>query len=346
MDTSARRRLTGTETMHARTVGRGTVAFVVAAALAVPSATAQDLEDVAADRRRLEERIDAAVAELDELERRIHLTRDELASLEGRAADLEAEARAANSALQDRARQAFMRGQGSTLESLLSSDGPQVAVERARLLAAISHRDIATLESSAALRVQTDQVRALLTTRSEQLVQLEAELEARSAELQEQFEEVDALYGELKTRRDRQVRLARGAQSGTYACIFSGAHDYRDTWGAPRSGGRRHQGTDVFAAHGAPVYAFTDGTVQRYSSSALGGIGLYVWGDDGVQYYYAHLASYAPGVWPGERVEAGQLVAYNGASGNASMSAPHVHFEVHPGGGGAVNPYHWLTPVC
>ena len=65
---------------------------------------------------------------------------------------------------------------------------------------------------------------------------------------------------------------------------------------------------------------------------------------NGTEFFYAHLSGYA--VPTGIRVRAGQLVAYNGQTGNARYTAPHVHFEVHPGGGAPVNPYPYLKRVC
>ncbi|MFN2556184.1 MAG: murein hydrolase activator EnvC, partial [Nitriliruptorales bacterium] len=234
----------------------------------------------------------------------------------------------------------------STLESILSADGPDGALERAELMTALSRRDDAVFESAAALRTQMTQNRALLSAKTAELSALQARIAAESSELQKRFASVSATYVELKTRKERQLTLARGAQNGIYACLFSGPHYFRDTWGAPRSGGRRHKGTDVFAPYNAPVYAFTNGVIQRLANGGLGGIGLYLWGDDRVSYYYAHLSGYASGVSVGDRVEAGQLVAYNGDSGNADRGAPHVHFQVHPGGGGPVNPYPWVEAVC
>jgi peptidoglycan LD-endopeptidase LytH len=133
---------------------------------------------------------------------------------------------------------------------------------------------------------------------------------------------------------------------GGIACILARPYSYVDTWGAARSGGRSHQGTDVMAPYGAQVYAYTAGVVSRESTSANGGLQLYLQGDNGVEYFYAHLSRYA--VPAGIRVRAGQLVASNGQSGNARYSASHVHFEVHPGGpGGApVNPYPYVRRAC
>jgi murein DD-endopeptidase MepM/ murein hydrolase activator NlpD len=150
----------------------------------------------------------------------------------------------------------------------------------------------------------------------------------------------------IRTLVSRQRRISRGDQDGIYACIFDGAFRFRDTWGDPRSGGRSHRGTDVFAAMNHPVYAITSGVIQRHSRGGLGGIGLYLRGDDGNVYYYAHLNGIEPAAAVGNRVVPGELVARNGSSGNADRSAPHVHFELHPGGGAAINPYPWLAAAC
>ena len=97
--------------------------------------------------------------------------------------------------------------------------------------------------------------------------------------------------------------------------------------------------------YGNKVHAFVDGVISRQNTNSLGGVTLYLQGDDGNEYYYAHLASYAaPRV--GQRVKAGELIAYNGQSGNARFTGPHVHFEVHPGGSGVVNPYPYAKAAC
>ncbi len=130
------------------------------------------------------------------------------------------------------------------------------------------------------------------------------------------------------------------------ACPVNGAVAFSDTWGAPRSGGRRHKGVDMMAARGTPLAAIESGTITRASSSRLGGISLYMRGKSGDVYYYAHLDGYADGIGAGVAVSVGQTVGYNGSSGNASYSYPHLHFEHHPGGGGAVNPYPLVKSLC
>lgn len=112
-----------------------------------------------------------------------------------------------------------------------------------------------------------------------------------------------------------------------------------DTWGAPRSGGRSHEGVDMMAANGAPVYAPASGTVEHREVS-LGGLSFYVYGDNGDTYFGTHMSGYAGG----GHVEAGALIGYVGATGNAGT--PHLHFEIHPGGGSPVNPYPATAAAC
>jgi murein DD-endopeptidase MepM/ murein hydrolase activator NlpD len=110
---------------------------------------------------------------------------------------------------------------------------------------------------------------------------------------------------------------------------------YGDTWGAPRSGGRKHEGVDMIAPRGVPIYAVTSG-FAAFKVNVLGGNAVSLVGDNGTRYYYGHLDSYDGVSRP---VQQGEIIGYNGDTGNARFSTPHLHFEIHPGGGLAVNPY-------
>ena len=127
---------------------------------------------------------------------------------------------------------------------------------------------------------------------------------------------------------------------------MAGPVTFVDSWGAPRSGGRSHQGVDMIASRGTPIAAIYSGVIQRTSSSSLGGITIWMLSDAGDEYYYAHLDGHAAGISPGVVVTEGQIIGYNGSSGNAPDYLPHLHFEYHPGGGGAVNPYPLVKSIC
>jgi murein DD-endopeptidase MepM/ murein hydrolase activator NlpD len=132
---------------------------------------------------------------------------------------------------------------------------------------------------------------------------------------------------------------------GSGTCPVAGAVSFTDSWGAPRSGGRSHKGVDMIAARGVPIVAIFSGRIQRTSNSALGGLSIYMISDAGDLYYYAHLDGFGD-IGPGQSVAAGQVIGYNGSSGNAPSWLPHLHFEYHPGGGGAVNPYPLVKSLC
>jgi murein DD-endopeptidase MepM/ murein hydrolase activator NlpD len=141
------------------------------------------------------------------------------------------------------------------------------------------------------------------------------------------------------------VRLPRlpapppASGAGGRVCPLAGRFTYGSGWGAPRDGGtRRHQGIDLMAPAGTRLVAVEDGRIgPRWGhDGGNAGIRLWLYGDSGTHYFYAHnrrnLAR------PGQRVRRGDLVAEVGNSGNAARTPPHVHFQLHPGGGPAVNP--------
>lgn len=129
------------------------------------------------------------------------------------------------------------------------------------------------------------------------------------------------------------------------ACPVAGAVSFRDTWGDARSGGRSHQGVDMMAGAGTPLAAIYSGTISLKVNS-LGGNTIWLTSGSGDQYYYAHLQSYASGLASGQSVSEGQIIGTVGSSGNASAAFPHLHFEYHPGGGSAVNPYPLVKSIC
>jgi len=123
------------------------------------------------------------------------------------------------------------------------------------------------------------------------------------------------------------------------ACPLPGAA-FTDDFGQPRSGGRTHQGVDLHAPSGIPELAVVSGNVT-YGDGGGGGMGAYIAGDDGNRYVYYHLSQY---IGPPRHVSPGEVIGRVGATGDAT--GPHLHFEIHPGGGPAVDPYPTLSKIC
>ena len=112
-----------------------------------------------------------------------------------------------------------------------------------------------------------------------------------------------------------------------------------DTWHAPRGSNRQHLGVDIIAAQGQLLYAVSDGVIGKVTQDGPGkisGNALRLVKADGTYFFYAHMKSFAAGIVEGSVVKAGQVI---GSLGMTGTGTPHLHFEVHPGGGEAVNPY-------
>ena len=132
---------------------------------------------------------------------------------------------------------------------------------------------------------------------------------------------------------------------------------FSNTWGARRSGGRRHKGTDLMAEKMSEVYAFADGVVAKVAETRRPGRYVIIEHADGWDSYYIHLnddnpgtddgkadwsLTIAPGIEEGVAVRAGQLIGWVGDSGNAEGSGSHTHFELLHNGRN-INPYHELV---
>ncbi|MGD7009536.1 LysM peptidoglycan-binding domain-containing protein [Metabacillus sp. 84] len=125
---------------------------------------------------------------------------------------------------------------------------------------------------------------------------------------------------------------------------------YPDSWGNSRAygGTRTHEGTDIMAKKGTPLYSITDGVVERYGWNELGGWRLTIRNHEGYRIYYAHMDKYASGLKVGQTVKRGQYIGTVGDSGygktgTTGMFAPHLHLGVYDKNYNAVNPYPFLV---
>jgi len=182
-----------------------------------------------------------------------------------------------------------------------------------------------------------------LVVLSDELAATELELEnATSAQSEEtaRLDEANADLTALGLAPEHPLAAAAG-----WRFPVAGDHNFIDSWGFPRSGNRTHKGADIFADWGTPVVAIERGVISKIGTNSLGGLVVWLQGESGNAYYLAHLSAYAPGLAVGQVVDTGTLVGYVGNTGNAATTPPHLHFEVHPGGGDAVNPYPLLKGV-
>jgi murein DD-endopeptidase MepM/ murein hydrolase activator NlpD len=212
-------------------------------------------------------------------------------------------------------------------------------------------------------RIGDHDAEAILATRNlmSEIQQRRTALESQRAEYEAHLQSVESQKSSIQSKLNEQKAILAGLDSdiasmvssrygggGSYVDVgpvnglyfpVAGPHSYVNDWGAPRSGGRRHKGCDVMAANGTPLVAITSGTIVQRSG---GNAGLYVflYGDNGHTYYYMHMAGYAAS----GRVSAGQIIGYVGDTGNA-RGCPHLHFEFHPNGGAAINPYPLLCAI-
>ncbi len=146
------------------------------------------------------------------------------------------------------------------------------------------------------------------------------EAEARERERRARYREVFPLYvaaagPEIDTALQVPVDGLRVSQIA-------------DTWGGPRSGGRRHEGQDLFAPTGTPIRSATDGWIWRIGERTLGGLTVTIVGGGGRRYYYAHLSAYAD-VDEGQRVTPDTIIGYVGNTGNARTTPPHLHLGLY-----------------
>lgn len=123
---------------------------------------------------------------------------------------------------------------------------------------------------------------------------------------------------------------------------------FADTFGAPRPGDSWHHGDDLFAPRGTPVIAVATGVLFSVGWETLGGRRLWLRDRVGNEFYYAHLNDYSRRTRDGEHVRAGAVIAFVGNTGDAELTPPHLHFEIHPasllglGYDGAVDPTTYL----
>jgi murein DD-endopeptidase MepM/ murein hydrolase activator NlpD len=236
---------------------------------------------------------------------------------------------------------AVVRGTSSDYSNLIVTDDPNEIAIAETLLGSILEADDQAVRDYLAAK---DEVSADLVDIAERLADARLALEDGRVRL------VEARRANVAAQFNLAV-FAAGSEIVIHGFVFpvGDPHTFGDSFGAPRMMGSEyehaHQGTDIMAPFGTPLLACERGLITEMGSDVLGGTKLWLKGESGTYYYYAHLSAFAEGMKVGDIVEAGDRVGLVGDTGNAKGGAPHLHFEIHPGGGMAVNPYPLLRVV-
>jgi murein DD-endopeptidase MepM/ murein hydrolase activator NlpD len=327
------------------------------------------VEELQADLNKINDEFKRAGAAYDEAYWALDETEAEIEKTGARIAENETSLDEAQVQLQGRMASWYRSDDLGLMGFLLGAEDFADFVTRMDYASRIASVDASTIERVEGLLTELREDRERLDIeqqeRAKNVERFKAERDSLQKKLQDKKAEYDRVQRELAeaARREEEARQRAQAAAGRAAVpaptpsrtgsvsavagpngmVFpvAGPNYYSDTWGASRAGGRRrHKGTDIMAATGTPVVATLSGTVSSKNGSTSG---LYITlrADNGWSFHYMHLNSVS--VSSG-RVTAGQVIGTVGYSGNASASAPHLHFEIHPSGS-AVNPYPYLRQM-
>ena len=292
--------------------------------------------------RTLQRRMNRLATRIARMEARVIETDRRLDRLEREMAAQRAEAAVLQSKLDQRNREAYMFGSAPVLYVLTATSAADAAA-RMSFLNEMNRRDEVLAARVREVTERLGRIQGEVTRGRQMLELMQRRIEADRRELARKMQDARRLVADLHVQIEQiQGEISRIRPFAV--CPVAGPHAVADGFGIlhhhPKSEGGTHvhQGNDIAAPIGTPIVAPFDG-VATTSHSEMGGNGVKVYGDYGYV-YNAHLSRFGK-LGP---VEKGDVVGYVGETGNAT--GPHVHFEWHPGGGAAVDPYDFLMLVC
>jgi len=220
---------------------------------------------------------------------------------------------------------------------VLATGGDRIVGLRARLTRAYkghSRGDTVTVGYAAASVPRAAPAPDTETTRERETAQRQAERRTARPERRARAQRAPA------RRRAPELEALRTARG--YAFPVHAGYSYSNDWGAPRERTGTHEGNDIFAATGTPVLAVADGRLFRVGTRKIPGNRVWLKSEQGDTLFYGHLSAFAEDARNGAEVEAGDVIGFVGSTGDAEQTPPHLHFEIHPRGGEATNPYPFL----
>lgn len=313
-------------------------------------------EAAARERTQVEQRLNRHLARYADLRAQTAQIEDDAETIEAQIVHLRGELVALEELVQARIRAVYKHGAAiDPLAVFLSSPDPAGALLRVETVQRMVMAEQARAELVVASRTHLAGEQSRLDTRRAALADAQEELQELGRSLETEFQRARELESILtvqeRSERERLRRQQSVAANGSATRVSAGMvcpldrpRHFINSWGHARSGGRRHRGTDIMGPLGIPVRAITDGVWQIQRRGPSAGLWGVLRGDNGDHYWYMHLDSHVAS--NGQRVRAGQQIATNGSTGNATRGAEHIHFEVHVGGTRPTNPYHLLRAIC
>ncbi|HEV2754194.1 MAG TPA: peptidoglycan DD-metalloendopeptidase family protein [Actinomycetota bacterium] len=328
-----------------------TSAVTVLGGVAASEETPEDLRARMAD---IQADLDATTQELEDLHADEERLESELQVIETKISTLKKREKRLTSVVAERADELYRSGSTGMVEMLMNSESIAELSDKAEILSRASLGDTSAFVEMARTQDELALYSRQLAEKQETLAATEERKQAAAERLQAQFDAVAADYAALQRELARVEPVSSAPapapvsatssipSTNGKACPVGQPHSFIDSWGYPRSGGRSHEGVDIMASYGTPVYAIVSGTITYAGYGDSAGNWQILSGSDGNAYWYMHNQS---NIVTGGSVKAGQQIATVGDTGNAS-GVPHLHFEYHPGGGGPVNPYPLAAAVC
>jgi murein DD-endopeptidase MepM/ murein hydrolase activator NlpD len=290
-----------------------------------------------------------------ETETAYSLAQDAVRDAQAQIGSLQAQLVRVQKKLDAQVRSVYISGGNATIGALLGSDSFTDFADRLRFATSIvqGDEDLAISVSVQAERLRRERER--LTREAQKQADAAAALQtqrtALDAKLGDLQSTVDELYQKYQDQLDaqQQIGLPPTGGGGSFPptssgaisiCPVQGLVSFVDSFGWPRPGGRTHQGIDMISPYGTPIVAVHSGNAVQ-APNDLGGNAVILYHDGSSDFtYYAHMSSYGSS----GHVAAGQVIGYVGSTGDTSVN--HLHFEYHPGGGSAIDPYQMLLAVC
>jgi murein DD-endopeptidase MepM/ murein hydrolase activator NlpD len=326
----------------------GLLAVVVACAMLLPSvAAAKTAAQLEAELAALKSQTRNAGIAYDHAYRILDDTQGQIMVVDRRLRRTQAKLVVARRNLNKQAASVYRRGDFALLEFLIGSASFEQFVTRLDFLRRAGAEEAHTVIDVKQLRSELNSERSSLLAEKRTEKVAVVNMRAQGARLQVQLKAKQGDFLRVKAQLD----ALRGGSNrpagqmgvpGPNGMVFPvrGSYYYSDTWGAARSGGRHHEGTDIMSPRGTPVVAVLSGRVSS-SNHGLGGKSIWEYADNGWQFYYAHLDGWA--VTSGH-VRAGQVIGYVGNTGNAAGGPCHLHFQIMPHGS-PVDPYPYLRAM-